>query len=444
MSGVQRGPAAIVAITLWLSACGPASAPPRPAFPPKATSHVTWMQARQAARRAREAHDDVASRAALQSLLDLSDSVFVLHDLAATDLRLGDHPRAIAEVQQLVAEGMAVDLDHDADLSALATEPGWASLRARAAANATEVHHARVFAALPADDLITEDLAYDPVSRTFFVSSIRHRKILAVDAASGRTRDFVSEGAGGVDGIAALSVRDGTLWATSVVLPQVLGIDPHAPKRTALLDFDVKTGALVDRIDLPSDGTDHALTDMTVGPDGTAFVSDTIGGAVYAHAPGHHVLSLLSPADELVNPQTPALDADGATLFVADYVRGIAVIDLRSPDHSLTWLRHADDVSLTGIDGLTMCPGGFLAVQNGMVPPRVARLAYDAATRTVTRADVLERATPGLGDPTHGVRVGRAYYFIAGSGWSRYDDDGKPVPSPGADAPAIWRMDDTG
>ncbi len=145
-----------------------------------------------------------------------------------------------------------------------------------------------------------------------------------------------------------------------------------------------------------------------------------------------------------MSPQTPAPSADGKRIFVPDYVRGIAVIDLAS--HALSWLGHADDVGLAGIDGLYVDGSSLLAVQNGAAPPRVARFTLSSDGTSVARAEVLERATPGLGEPTHGVIAEGAFYFLANAGWNRFDDDGHLLTSGtnGAsvppDAPAIWRL----
>jgi hypothetical protein len=104
----------------------------------------------------------------------------------------------------------------------------------------------------------------------------------------------------------------------------------------------------------------------------------------------------------------------------------------------MRWMERADGVAITGIDGLYRTESGFFAVQNGMEPPRVARLVPTPDGRGIARAEVLERGTPGLGEPTHGVFAGGAFYFIASSGWGRFDDDGTPKKDPPPDAPAIW------
>jgi len=56
------------------------------------------------------------------------------------------------------------------------------------------------------------------------------------------------------------------------------------------------------------------------------------------------------------------------------------------------------------------------------------RLRLDGSRSRVVSSEVIERATPTLGDPTHGVSVGDDFYYIANSGWSELDDHGDVKP----------------
>jgi sugar lactone lactonase YvrE len=175
------------------------------------------------------------------------------------------------------------------------------------------------------------------------------------------------------------------------------------------------TGALRQRIDSPVKGL---LGDMTISRAGEIFVSEGIHGAVLRLRPGANRLERIDMPGEFPSPQTPALSSDEKTLYVPDYVRGIAAITLATG--GVTWLQPADDIALSGIDGLYVYRGSFLAVQNGTTPPRIVRCSLD-----LRKQEVLEANTPALGEPTHGTIVGNTFYFIANSGWDEYDDQGK-------------------
>ena len=398
----------------------------------------SWSGARRDAKAARDAHDDHALRRALADLYAHSGSPWLALELARVDVALGDRATALGDLEAFAKMGMSSDVASDPKLAPLQGDPALGPIAAKLQANARPVKHAEELLPLPHDELITEDITLDDATRTFLVSSVRHRKILSV-ASDGSTRDLLPETASS-SSILGLALAGRRIWATTAPTPPMLrrSGDAAAAKSTALLAIDPTHGDVLERIELPSTGSDASLSDLTIGRDGTVFVSDSSGGSVYALRPGEHTLSRIVIADELVSPQTPALSADGRTLFVPDYVRGIAAIDLATS--RVEWLGRADDVALTGIDGLYLDGASFLAVQNGMKPPRIARLVLGPDARRVVRAEVLERATPGFGEPTHGLIRDGFFYFLANAGWDRFDDDGHRLANPPADAPAIWRL----
>jgi hypothetical protein len=106
---------------------------------------------------------------------------------------------------------------------------------------------------------------------------------------------------------------------------------------------------------------------------------------------------------------------------VPDYARGIGVLDLASK--GVVWLS-ASKHALNGIDGLYFVRGFLIATQNGSSPERVIRFQLDSTLTAIVSEEVIERATPTLGDPTHGVVVGDGFYYIANSGWNAIDDHG--------------------
>jgi hypothetical protein len=135
---------------------------------------------------------------------------------------------------------------------------------------------------------------------------------------------------------------------------------------------------------------------------------------------------MLVPPGIFISPQNPAVTPDGRRLLVADYVRGIGLVDLVT--RQVTWMAHPREVAVNGIDGMYLAGSSLIAVQNGSEPNRVIRLRLDAALTRVLRWEALESNSPGLGAPTHGTVVGRDFYFLANSGWDQLADDGSVKP----------------
>ena len=373
-----------------------------------------------------KAGDDAGLYDTLRQLAPaLPGSPTIAYNLAASAARLGHADEAIATLARLADAGLAYDLASDDDFAPLADRADFRMLRERLLANKRPVGRSTSVLTLPATDWIPESLAWDARTKRLFIGDVRHCEVrLVTDPARAnlrtpaRDRPFArlpaSAFALGID------ARRRRLWVTIATVAQSDGCGEGAPKaeRTALLALDLRSGRVVQRVEA---GLPGVLGDMLVADDGSVYVSEGVHGAVLRLRPGATAFDRLDVAGEFPSPQTPALSADGATLIVPDYVRGIATIALDAAcPCAARWPANGDGVFTAGIDGLVRDGATLLAVQNGTSPPRVIRFSDDLA-----RQQVLESGTPGLGEPTHGVVVGRSLWFIADVGWDRLEDSGR-------------------
>jgi hypothetical protein len=397
------------------TASAPADAPSAP---------VGWAALNRQARAQAKAGDHAGlhdTLAALQPLMPGNPRI--VYNLAATAARTGRVDEALAQLTRLADAGLLYELDGDEDFIALAARDDFHALRDRLRGNGRTIGTPHRLAALVAADSILESLAWDAATRRLFLASVRHCEIRVMGdprRRGARDRPFVRLPAS-VFALAVDAARH-RLWATVAVVAQGDGCGA-APKdigRTALLALDLRTGRVLQRVEA---GLPGVLGDMLLAADGTVFVSESLHGAVLRLRPGAAAFERLDPPGEFVSPQTPALSADGRTLLVPDYVRGLAAIDLDAPQAAPRWLDGGPGVFSAGIDGLVRDGDELIAVQNGSAPPRVLRLAAD-----LSRQQVLESGTPGLGEPTHGIVVGRSFWFVSDVGWDRLGDDGRPRP----------------
>jgi hypothetical protein len=117
---------------------------------------------------------------------------------------------------------------------------------------------------------------------------------------------------------------------------------------------------------------------------------------------------------------TPAFAPDG-TLYVADYLRGIAIVAAQT--RRVVWMPMASRYALQGVDGLYWHDGRLIAIQNGFSPERIMLLTLDHKGAGIAWQRAVESGTMRL-DPTHGVVVGDYFYYIANSGWNQLAVDG--------------------
>jgi hypothetical protein len=368
-----------------------------------------WLVLNHAAGQAIEAKDYRKLRETLQKLKPLMPgNPRVVYNLAASDAVLGDAQAALTGLRNLTGMGLVYDFAADSDFTSLRDSSEFAAIVKQMDDNKRSVSHSSPAFALLERDLLPEDITYDPQTRRFFVGSVRQSKIIVVDGKEFARVDW-----------SVLALRSDSkrriLWAATGWVPHCERCQKADKDKTALLAFDLDSGALKQRIESPVKGL---LGDMTISRAGEIYVSEGIHGAVLRLRLGAKELERLDVPGEFPSPQTPALSTDEKTLYVPDYVRGIAAITLSTG--GVAWLKPADNVALNGIDGLYVYRDSFLAVQNGTKPARIMRFSLD-----LRKQEMLEGNTPGLGEPTHGTIVGNTFYFIANTGWGEYDDQGK-------------------
>jgi len=368
----------------------------------------------------------------LKELLD--GRVDIVYRLAKAEAMLGDKDAALRGLMLYSKSGLTfADPGAAPEFSSLKNSPEFEMVLDRVKAARAPRSASKPFRTLPEADLIAEDIAYDPRGDKFYISSVRHSKILAVDR-KGASAEF----ARGVWPILALGVdsKRRILWASTAALPEGIGYRKEDEGRSALLKYSLDSGALSKSYDLKNDAK-HSLGDMTVSAAGDVYVSDG-EGAVYWVDHAKDTLDVLVPKGVFHSPQTPALSAGGRRLLVPDYSRGIGIVDLASRQVKL--LEHPKELPLDGIDGMYLSGRTLIAIQNGTAPERLIRMTLDAALTRVLEWETIEANWTGLGDPTHGVVVRDQFYFIANSGWDRMADDGSLKPGATFEPATIRQM----
>lgn len=423
--------AVLTTVALFVTALSARAQPARSSNESGYRAEIDAGQKAEAAHKEAEARDDYVR--ALTMIKGHPDVVFLV---ARSEARLGHADAAIARLRTIAAMGLAYPVDDDSAFASLHGNKDFDAVRAAMNANRSAISTATPVHTLPDTNMLAEDLAYDAASHTFYVSSIHHGSIVAVPE-SGPVHDFVPAGRDNVYGIMALAIdaRHGVLWATTSAMPQADGYKSADEGHSAVLRYELATGRLLRRYDAPGDGRAHNLGDMTVDPNGTVIVSDGTSGDVFTIRMGRDTLETLVARGTFRSPQTPAVLPDGRVL-IADYALGLAMVDRQ--EGSVTWIQHSDTTALSGIDGMYLQGHNLYAVQNGTSPERVVRFTFDNQFANITGWKVIERGSPGLGDPTHGVILPDGFYFLANSGWDRFADNGsiKPVT---ASPPAILK-----
>ena len=289
-----------------------------------------------------------------------------------------------------------------------------------------------------------EGVAYDPVTKSFFVSSIRKRKVFRIDA-SGKVSVFVAPREGGLRTAAGIGVdaKRRSLWVASEAMPHMEGYEKDSPLQSAIFEFDVDTGKFRREIRPPATEKPAAFDDLAVAADGRVYVNDGQNGRIWSLAPGAGALEMFLVSDLFRGTQGLAPTPDGRSLYVSDY-SGLYRVDVASK--RITRLAVLPDVALNGVDGLVWSGGSLYAIQNGVEPNRVIRVDLAADGVTLTGARILEMNHPAFDEPTLGVVAEGALYVSANSQGGKFrrreeahrsrSDDGRRDPEGALLAPA--------
>ena len=287
-----------------------------------------------------------------------------------------------------------------------------------------------ILARSPEQSLLLESVAFDDRGR-LLVSSIHQAGVFRLDLSGALTR-FTREGdTYGVFGM--VSDRDrGHLWITSsnTAYDQIAG-----EAGTALLRLDLSTGAVQAIYALPEAG--RQLSDIALGSDGTVFVSDSVGGAIYMLSPGSRRLEHLVDAPERASPQGLVVSDDGRWLIFSNYGTGLHRVVVETG--AMQAVRMPEGGTIRGLDGLARDGNRIIAIHNGSPPGRVLALRLTPDWTAVSDISMLFDGAP-LSEPTTGFVSGDSFVFIARSQWSDFGQDGVPTSTALAPA-AVGRID---
>jgi sugar lactone lactonase YvrE len=291
--------------------------------------------------------------------------------------------------------------------AALAIAAGLASLPAPPTAGANR--GIDLVATIPEPDLIPEGIAFDPETRTLYLSSIRKRKIVALSA-DGRVRDFVPAARDGLWSVLGMKIDPGprTLLACSEVDgPGMDGYTPADLGKSAVFEFDLATGRTLRVFRAPGPGK-HLFNDL-VFDRRTIWVTDSAEGSVWRIDRASGRLARLARAKTFVYPNGIAMDPEGKALFVAD---DDSIWSVDPAGGKRRELAHPVGTKIGQADGLYFDHGALIAIQNGDPPIRVVRFALSATLDRITGELTLVSDDPRFPEPTTGAVSGDEMYLV--------------------------------
>ncbi len=371
--------------------------------------------------------DFPAALAATRSALELRpDSPRYLHNLAALATLTGDEAAAYEALRRLAGLGVVTAIERDPDLATLQGTAEWRRILSLFSANREPRGEARRVAELPGRTGIIEGIAYRPRTGDTFFGDVHHRCIWRRDKEGSFTR-FTAENEElfGVFGIALDEAR-GVIWAATSAVPEMMGFEPAMKGHAALVAFELATGEIKHMVPVPDDGRPHQLGDLCVAPDGTVYATDSASPIVWKLIPDAEEPQKI--VDDTALSSIQGIVFEGGTLLISDYANGLFA--LAPSTGRITALKAPATVTLLGIDGLVAIPGGLVAIQNGVNPQRVLRIALAPELTKIIGVEVLASGLDDFSDLGLVTLMEDRPTFIAHAGWDAFAG-GKTKPGRG-------------
>ncbi len=350
----------------------------------------------------------------------------VLANLARLYAQTGRAGDAMAQLREMAAMGLQVDVTRADAFAPLRSRDDFPALAQAFAANETKTGPDSTAWAIADMTGIVEGFAVHPTTLNAYFSDVRNRCIWYRDV-SGKSAVMkrFSADTDGLPGVFALKIdaARNVLWASASAVPEMAGYTPADRGKAFLAAYALDSRQLIRTYAVPADDREHVLGDFAVAADGTVYVTDSTSPVIWRLAPGGGALEKWLESDEFVSLQGIAFGPAGRDLYVSDYANGLWRIDLA--DRSPRLLAAPAHTTLFGIDGLYAVPGGLVAVQNGINPQRVIRVAL-GADGSPTAVKVLSAGHAAATDLALGQVVNGHFDFIGNSGWALFETSQTP------------------
>lgn len=360
---------------------------------------------------------DVEGLAALS--VAFPDSGSVRLRLLQAQVRAGESKAAIETLRWLGSRGYVFSEGARERIPDLVGEEHAAEARALLLQEPVPVIGSSVVAEVPAEAGLIESVHSTDGFSSFLVSSITRNGFYLLSP-DGEWTEFAL-GSNDWSGLAFDGERK-ALWFASSNIDESLDDDGFVG--LVMLPRDMQT---VDTFAAPAEVT---ISDIALGPDGTVFASDPLGGGIYKSPSSGTVMETVLAPGTLRSPQGIAVSANNARLYISDYRYGLAIVDLSR--NQVSRLESEVPTILDGIDGLWLHDNELIAVQNGTSPMRISAFQLSEDGTRIVGQRVLELANPEWTEPLGGNIADGALIYVGTGQWDRYVK-GEPV----ADKPPI-------
>jgi sugar lactone lactonase YvrE len=365
---------------------------------------------------------DFASQA--QTLYPYSSQL--LYKLGQAAALTGKPEESIHCLRRAITIRVGYDLENSANLSSLKSRSDFAELLIYQQELRKPIIHSDTAFVIHDRQLHPEGIAYSNDLKSFFVGSIHKRKIVRIDSKR-KAIDFTPEGENGMNSVFGVKVdsKKGSLWVCTSPLKEMKNYD--STLLSNVMKYDLRSGKHLATYNAPDDYKTYNLGDLILDKAGNAYVSDSQNNSLLKVNDENKKMEKFFGSSIFLDMEGIAFSDDENYLFISDYAKGLFRLDMKTK--KLEGIKCNLFAAMNGIDGLYFYKNSLIAIQNGILPPRVMRFFLDESLLEIVKFEILDRSHPAFGEPTLGVLVGENFYYIANSQWGGYSEDHQIKPN---------------
>ncbi|RKR05246.1 hypothetical protein C8C83_4585 [Flavobacterium sp. 90] len=346
------------------------------------------------------------------------DSIRPMHptftyNLASAYSLNGKKEESLKVLKTVVLANNTVDFEGDSDFESIKNEKGYKDLLELKVSQSKIIESSKEKVSLSEKDLHPEGLLYLEKHKLWLSSSIRNKKVISFDE-KGNCSDWFTDCLYSVFAIKA-DYKEKFLWITCSAIPEMKGFSKELEGKSEILKIDITTRKLVKRYTIEGN---HVFGDLVVTKNNDVYISDSAESIIYK-IENECLILWKDLRREAFNLQGITFNKDESKFFIADYLKGILVIDIKNQKEN--WIEFPIDASKKGIDGLVFYNNSLIAIQNGVVPIRIVRYKLNESQTKIIDFTILDNNRQVFNEPTLATLVKNKIYFFANSPWEFYD-----------------------
>ncbi|HKI76943.1 MAG TPA: hypothetical protein VKA26_00210 [Ignavibacteriaceae bacterium] len=351
----------------------------------------------------------------------------ILYNLAISYILNEKNEEGFDILRKMVRMRLFYRFEKDPDFSTVLKNKEFKEILEKFEKNTKPVSNSNIQFEYPEKDLITESVAFDPETGSFYLSSIHKRKIVKIYK-DGKTEDFKSEMEDSLWSVFGIKIdeKHRLLYACTSPMEQMINFNNEENGKSALLKYDLGSGKLLSKYSFDNKESAHIFGDLAIDKDGNVYISDSKENSVYKINYSSDQIEQIIKPGKFVSLQGLDLDDGNDNLYLVDYALGLYRYNFESG--KIIYIEPSEYLVPQGMDGLYYYKNSLIATQNGVSPQRIIRIYLNDEMNKVVKWKTLEANNPLFDEITLGVIDNDNFYFIANSQWNSFNKDGTIFP----------------